>query len=380
MTRAKKRASTKSGVRSSRLPDDLGDAAEAALDDLLRVDDDDDDDELLTDSAGLPFDEHTMRRGKVSEPDMSDSGTMPIDALEEDIESEEVVTELPVLRVGIYEDATHLRSLQSAVGAAGHTIVLAASGADGKQRVLGAVRGGAVDAVIVAVPGGEQIIDAALAVETQRPAVIASIDGSPISAVNRASSVGADLVTLRPHDIGTIAPVMLAANRLTIERKLAADPEPRGLVTYEEFQRVLELAIVRAQKLEYPLSVALFAVYVQPPPPPGIGGIVRARAGNALIHSIREIDVATQLENDRFLVLMPYTDLKRATALAQKVITSVQSGEPVISGGRGYPPRVTGAAVAARLNQPVSFARLLKDAMNTLDQARKDGADFAVQP
>lgn len=379
MTRAKKRASTKSGVRNSRLPDDLGDAAEAALDDLLRVDDDDDDEELLTDSAGLPFEEHTMRRGKVSEPDMSDSGTMPIDALDEDIE-EEVVTELPVLRVGIYEDATHLRSLSSAVGAAGHTIVLAASGSDGKQRVLGAVRSGAVDAVIVAVPGGEQIIDAALAVETQRPAVIASIDGAPISAVNRASSVGADLVALRPHDIGTIAPVMLAANRLTIERRLAADPEPHGLVTYEAFQRVLELAIVRAQKLEYPLSVALFAVDVQPPPPPGIGGIVRARAGNALIHSIREIDVATQLENDRFLVLMPYTDLKRATALAQKVITSVQSGEPVISGGRGYPPRVTGAAVAARLNQPVSFARLLKDAVNTLEQARKDGADFAVQP
>jgi PleD family two-component response regulator len=381
MTRAKKRASTKSGVRNSRLPDDLGDAAEAALDDLLRVDDDDDD-ELLTDSAGVPFEEHTMRRGKVSEPDfgpMSDSGTMPIDALDDDIE-EEVVTELPVLRVGIYEDPTHLRSLQSAIGAAGHTIVLAASGADGKQRVLGAVRAGAVDAVIVAIPGGEQIIDAALAVETQRPAVIASIDGAPISAVNRASSVGADLVTLRPHDIGTIAPVMLAANRLTIERKLAADPEPRGLHTYEAFQRVLELAIIRAQKLEYPLSVALFAVDVQPPPPPGIGGIVRARAGNALIHSIREIDVATQLENDRFLVLMPYTDLKRAAALAQKVISSVQSGEPVISGGRGYPPRVTGAAVAARLNQPVSFARLLKDAMNTLDQARKDGADFAVQP
>ena len=381
MTRAKqKRAGTKSGRRN--LPDDLPDAAEAALDDLLRVDVDDDDieDEILTQHAGDAYEDRTMRRSKVS-PEMSESGTMPIDALEDDdLDSEEVVTELPILRVGVFEDATHLRSLQSAIGAAGHVVAIAGTGHDGRGHVLAAVRAGALDAVIVAIPGGEPIVDAALALETQRPVVIASVDGSPLAAVRRASSVGADLVALRPHEIGTIAPVMLAATRLTIERKLAADPEPHGLVTYEAFQRILELAIVRAQKLEYPLSIALFAVDVQPPPPPGIGGIVRARAGNALIHSIREIDVATQLEGDRFLVLLPYTDLKRAAALAQKVIAAVSGGEAVVSGGRGYPPKITGAAVAAHLDQPLSFARLLKDAMRTLEQARKDGADLAVQP
>ncbi len=400
MTRAKqKRAGTKSGRRN--LPDDLPDAAEAALEDLLRVDVDDDDieEEILTQHAGASYEDRTLRRGKV-EPEMSESGTMAIaspgfagarstaegsaeviDALyDEDFDGGEVITELPVLRVGVFEDATHLRSLQSAIGAAGHVVAIAATGHEGRGHVLAAVRGGELDAVFVAIPGGEPIIDAALALEGQRPVVIASVDGSALAAVNRASSVGADLVALRPHEVGTIAPVMLAANRLTIERKLAADPEPRGLVTYEAFQRILELAIVRAQKLDYPLSVVLFSVDVQPLPPPGIGGIVRARAGNALIHSIREIDVATRLEGDRFLVLLPYTDLKRAASLAQKVIASVNAGEPVISGGRGYPPLITGAAVAAHLDQPLSFARLLKDAMRTLEQARKDGADLAVQP
>jgi len=390
VTRAgKKRAGTRSGRRN--LPDDLPDAAEAALDDLLRIGGDDieevDEEMLVTHAAANRYEDRTLRRSKVEPPEftseaepLSESAVMPIDVIEEDVDSEEVVTELPVLRVGIFEDATHMRSLQSAIGAAGHTVSLAASGADGRQRVLAAVRERTLDAVVVAVPGGEPIIDAALAIESLRPVVIACVDGAPVTAVNRASVVGADLVAIRPHEIGSIAPVMLAANRLMVERRLAADPEPRGLVSYEQFQRVLELAIVRAQKLEYPLSVALFSIDVVPAPPAGIGGIVRARAGNALVHSIREIDVATQLENDRFLVLQPYTDLKRAAALAQKVILMVKQGEPVISGGRAYPPRITGAAVAARLGEPVSFARLLKDAMRTLDQARVDGADLAVQP
>lgn len=367
MTRAKtKRPGTKSGVRRSNIPDDLPDAAEAALDDLLRVDDGDD--EILDASAVGAFEEHTMRRPKLD-----------TEAIEE-IDAEEVETALPVLRVGVFEDATNLRSAQSAIGAAGHVVAVAGSGVNGRQDVLAAVRGGTLEAVVVALPGGEAIIDAALALESRRPVVIASVDGSPVAAVNRASSAGADLVAIRPHDIGSIAPVMLAANRLMIERKLAADPEPRGLVAYEAFQRILELAILRAQKLEYPLSVVLFSVDVTPPPPPGVGGIVRARAGNAIMNTIRDIDVATQLEGDRFLVLLPYTDLKRATGLAQKVIAAVKSSEPVMASGRGYPPRITGAAVAARLTGAVSFAKLLKDAMSTLEQARRDGADLAVQP
>jgi len=375
-----KRAGTKSGRRN--LPADLPDAAEAALEDLLRVDDDDDD--ILTQHASAAYEDHTLRRQKIL-PEMrqSDSSIIPIDVLDEihdDELADEVVTELPVLRVGVFEDATHLRSIQSAIGASGHVVAIAASGPEGRRQVLAAVRAGTLDTVVVALPGGEPIIDAALALETQRPVVIASVEAAPLVAVHRASGAGADLVAVRPHDIGTLAPIMLAANRLVIERKLAADPEPRGLVSYETFQRVLELAIIRAQKLEYPLSVALFSVELVSPPPPGISGIVRARAGNALIHSIREIDCATQLEGDRFLVMLPYTDLKRAAALAQKVIVAVNQGEPVMSGGRAYVPHVVGAAVAAHLEQPVSFARLVKDAMRTLEQARQDGADFAVQP
>src|SRR5205085_9638786 len=134
------------------------------------------------------------------------------------------------------------------------------------------------------------------------------------------------LASTRPHDVDRLAPILLAAARLHIERSSAisargsekmlrarldelADPEPRGLQPVESFQRVLELEIKRAKRYEYALSVALFAVDVAPPAPPaGIVGILRARAGNALIHSIRDIDLATQIDHERFLVLLPYTD------------------------------------------------------------------------
>jgi hypothetical protein len=148
MTRAKqKRAGTKSGRRN--LPDDLPDAAEAALDDLLRVDVDDDDieDEILTQHAGAAYEDRTMRRNKVAEPELSESGTMPIDALEDDeLDGDEVVTELPVLRVGVFEDAINLRSLQSAIGAAGHVVAIAGTGPEGRGHVLAAVREPAVAA------------------------------------------------------------------------------------------------------------------------------------------------------------------------------------------------------------------------------------------
>jgi PleD family two-component response regulator len=195
-----------------------------------------------------------------------------------------------------------------------------------------------------------------------------------------------------------MSPVLLAAARLHTERRLAqnargaeavlrakleelSDPDPRGLQPIEVFQRVIELELKRARRFEYPLSVALFAVDVPPPPPPpGIRGILRARAGNALIHTIRDIDIATQLDHERFLVLLPYTDLAGAAGLGRRVVAAVAEGDPVVSAGRSFPPRVVGAVAGARPGQELSFAKLMKDATQALAQARKDGAELAVQP
>src|SRR5439155_18065110 len=165
-------------------------------------------------------------------------------------------------------------------------------------------------------------------------------------AVQRASAAGADLATTRPHDVERLAPILLAAARLHAERTAAvaargseqvlrarldeiSDADLRGLLPFELFQRQLEVEVKRAKRFEYALSVALFAVEIPPPPPPaGIRGILRARCGNALIHTVRDIDLATQLDHERFLVLLPYTDLTGAAGLARRVIAAVASGDP----------------------------------------------------
>jgi hypothetical protein len=302
------------------------------------------------------------------------------------------------LRVVAFEDSSYVSSLQSAIGAAGHTVIAAGSGKDGQKRVLDALRASAIDVLIVALPGGESILDAALALEPRRPVVIASIAGNPHIAVQRATSAGADLIAMRPHDVSTIAPILFAAHRLTIERRVTvaargaeqalrarldelADPEPRGFLPVEMFQRVLELELRRAKRFDYALSIGLFSVEVPPPPPPpGIRGILRARAGNVVIHTVRDIDIATQLDHERFLVMLPYTDLKGATGLARRVIAAVSSGDPVVAAGRKYPPKVIAAVASANLSQPVSYAKLMKDIGRVLDGARREGAELAVQP
>ena len=402
MSRAKtRRPGTKSGRRApTDFPDDLPSAAIAALDDLLGGGPPPPFEAPPAIEADLP---EPPRRAPPPPPGAKKPprAAPPRPKAPEVIE-ETVLPEVPALRFAVFEDAAHLTTAQHAIASVGHTIAIAASGGDGSLRVIEAIRRGTIDAVLVAQPTAAgpatAIVDAALALEPRRPVVIAAATGDPATATKRAIAVGADLVTLRPHDAGKLAPIVLAAARIQHERAAVmsargseqvlrarldeiADGDPRGLQPMEVFQRVLELEIRRARRYEYPLSVALFAVEIAPPPPPpGIRGILRARAGNALIHTIRDIDLATQLDHERFLVLLPYTDLGGAAGLGRRVIAAVGELEPVVSAGRSFPPRLVGAVTGGGSGAAQSFAKLMKDATRALEQARRDGAELAVQP
>lgn len=426
--------------KNGRIPTDVADAAEAALDDLLSRDEDMlDEDELLTQAilpssparATLP----APSRARMAPPPraesveilraesveivraesisgLRDESTVDAGAALVDLDDDTVDpsraegvrsradSEMSSgsLRVAVLEDSVNLGSVQSAISAAGHQVIVAASGRDGARKVIDTLRERTIDVVLVALPGGDAVIDAVLSHEGTRPVIVACLDGNPLAATQRAVSANADLVALRPHDVGSLAPLLFAAARLAIERRVTAsvrgaeqalrarldelaDPEPRGLLPLEMFQRVLELEIKRAKRFEYALSVALFYADVSgPPPPPGIRGILRARAGNALIHTVRDIDVATQLDHERFLVLLPYTDLKGASGLARRVIAAVGAIDPVVTAGRSMSPKLVGAVATTKVSQPVSFAKLVKDVSRALDGARKDGADLAVVP
>ncbi len=245
-----------------------------------------------------------------------------------------------------------------------------------------------VDVVLVALPGAATpfdatpVVDAALALAPRRPVLVGVVPGTAPDGVRRAQAAGVDLVAVRPHDPERLAPILLAAARLGAAREAEANArgaevvlrgrldqvahgDPGGLQPVELFQRALELEIKRARRYAYPLAVALFAVHVPPPPPPtGVRGILRARIGTALIRAIRDIDLATQLDHERFLVLLPYTASDGAANLARRIIAAVRAGDTRSSaGGRVFPPRVVGAGCgrAARPGQ-LSFSRLIRDA------------------
>ncbi|MBA3392195.1 MAG: diguanylate cyclase [Deltaproteobacteria bacterium] len=305
---------------------------------------------------------------------------------------------IPALRVALHDDAPYLTAARTAIVAAGHIIAAQATGLEGIEVIKDAIRRDVVDTVVVGIPGGETVIEAALALAPQRPVIIAACAGTAISAVVQAAEVGADLVTLRPHDVEHLAPVLLAAARLADERRDAltakggqamlrarldamVEPELGTLQPFELFQRILEVELKRARRYAYPISVAMFALEIpSPQPAAGIRGILRARAGNALIQSIRDIDLATELDHDRFLVLLPYTDLSGAAEVARRILAAVAQGDPVTAMGRTLAPRLVGAVSGATPGQPLSFARLMKDASRALAQARRDGAELAIQP
>jgi hypothetical protein len=380
----------------------------------------------------------------------------------------------PRLRMLVLEAAPHLAAAQGAIVAAGHTVVIGAAGRDGVDKLRFAV--GEVDAMLIGMPGGEPLIALAAELGARRPVVIAAWTASALEAARRSTVAGADLATVRPHDVERLAPILLAAVRLVEHRRPAAasppsaeppEPEPRapvppaarvtmdldaqvdggdaegdggmevdggdaegdggievdggdaegdggievdggdvegdggmdvdidvdmdldgegepdrepaGLLAAEVFAQAAQRELERARQLDLPLAVAMFRVDVPPPPPPpGLRGILRARAGNALVHALREADLATELDHDRFLVVMPETERAAGADHARRIISAVAAGDPVTAVGRTFPPRVIGAVVGAA-GAEIDLPRLVQDATQLLEQAQVTGASLAVE-
>lgn len=309
--------------------------------------------------------------------------------------------DMPILQLAVYETATHLAMASAAIVESGHAITVSTSEREGLEQIGIAMTDGHIDAILVGIPGGEVLIKAAMTLAPWGPIVIASCSGGSGDATRMANEAGADLVAIRPHDPDRLGPVLHAAARILEQRRdlmlaqqgreedlltrLGSEGDADdggGLLAFEEFQRALELELKRVRRYQYALTLALFALDIESeqPPPAGIKGILRARAGNALLHSIRDIDMATELDQDRFLVLLPYTDLTGATEVARRIIRAVGAIDPVVAAGGEFQVRLVGAIAGTKPGQQLSFNKLIRDAQRALEAARRDGAELAVQP
>lgn len=307
----------------------------------------------------------------------------------------------PRARIAIHELTAGQLGLARAIALAGHHVVVAAGAGDaGITAVTEALASEPpLDVILAALPGGAPIIDRARALGANRPVVIAS-GTAPASATARdAIGAGAELYTIRPHDPERLAPVLLAAARLAEERRSLSTARgteavlrsrledygkadtATGFQRFEFFQRVLELELKRAKRYGYALSVLLLGqLPARPAPPRDVVGTLRIRAAQAIAKAVRDIDMPVEIGDDRFLVLLPYTDLAGAEHVARRAIASVAAHPPVAAGGRAWTTRVAGGVAGLRAGQPVSFAKLMKDASTALRAAIDQQAPVVVAP
>jgi GGDEF domain-containing protein len=304
---------------------------------------------------------------------------------------------LPRLTVAVQDAQDHVSQARVTIEALGHHVVAHGAGKPGVDRVVKLLREEAApDVVIVAWPGGEPVIDAARALEPRRPVLVAAVAAPAASAARRAHAAGADLVTLRPHDAERLGPVLMAAGALVAERaralqavgteamlraRLAGHDTATGFQTFEQFKRVMELELKRARRFGYALSVCQLTMVPHDPPPPGtIAHELRMRAATAIAAAIRDIDFPVEIGDDRFLVLLPYTDPRGATTVARRIMTTLRDAAPVRGAGRSWTPIVSVGVAGAAAGTPVSMAQLIRAVGDAVRTARTRNVPLVVAP
>lgn len=285
----------------------------------------------------------------------------------------------------------------------GMEVLCSGNGPSALDRARAALRRAAPPTMIVHGAAGAEALVAAAQTLAPRPVLVLIGAGSIDVAAARAATLDVELAMVAPFAVDRVAPVLLAAARLAFERfelhqaraaehllrrrlQLLTDTdEHSGLHTLELVRRMAELELRRGKRYGYPLAAA--AVLLD-----GIHGVDRGggrsvdrgvdrilavRAAAALTGAIRDIDLGCELEDGRYLLLLPHTDRAAAARVAHRLVKAVAEIAPVTVGGAIHRVRAT-VGVTSSARGAGSFERLLADALAALDRARRDAVDVGV--
>ena len=248
------------------------------------------------------------------------------------------------------------------------------------------------DVVIVSVPGGEAVIAAVRARSTAGPVTIGALGGPALAAADKARDAGTDLFVVRPHGGEALAAALIAARGLTHERATVralesteamlrerllrygqADAET-GFQHFDFFKQLLVMELKRAKRYGYPLAACLVALDpADPAPDPALFRALRRRVAATIAATIRDIDLPVDLDEERFLVFLPYTDIAGAEHVGNRVASAVAG-----FGGVDADLTVSVGIAATRPGKPISFARLMRDANAAVRASQLKGGGRVV--
>jgi diguanylate cyclase (GGDEF)-like protein len=266
------------------------------------------------------------------------------------------------------------------------------------DNLVNRIRADPPGAILVGLPEHELVVADCLALEPDRPVVIASLAAPAATARARAAAASADLFTLRPHSRDGLSAALAAAEKLAALRerlralrgtedllrerlrRYGQSDLATGFFQMEYFERVLLMELKRARRFGYSLATCLVGLdaWADGAPPPAAAQRLRSQVAGAIARIVRDIDMAVDRAEDRMLVLLPYTDLEGATRVGKRIATA-QSPE-VADGGRSFRSAISIGIAALKPGKPVSFTRLMRDAQSALKAAQlRGGAQVVVR-
>lgn len=166
-------------------------------------------------------------------------------------------------------------------------------------------------------------------------------------------------------------------NRL---RELAERDGLTGLYNHRFLLEVIEKEFARSRRYHRPFSLLMIDLdgfkSINDACGHPQGDSVLKKISTLLLQTIRFIDLAARYGGDEFAILLPETDLKAASKLAQRIVAEIRKN-PFLYEDRVFPLSASIGVACFRSDQD-SAGLLLREADQALYEAKKRGRDRVI--